>query len=58
VNLAQRLQQWARPGETVVGKASAEVLRSLVELESLEPALVKGRDTLVHAYRVVGPVEP
>ena len=55
VNLAQRLQQWAGPGETVVSQVSADALAPLVELEPLEPALVKGRDTLVHAYRVVGP---
>ena len=55
VNLAQRLQQWAGPGETVVSQVSAGALAPLVQLEPLEPALVKGRDTLVHAYRVVGP---
>ena len=52
VNLTQRLQQWAGPGETVVSQSSAAALDSLVTLEPLEPALVKGRDTLVQAYRV------
>ena len=55
VNLAQRLQQWARPGQTVVSQPSAEALASTVHLDPLEPALVKGRDTPVRAY-VAGPV--
>ena len=52
VNLSQRLQQWAGPGQTVVSQASAEALGP-VAMEPLEPALVKGRDTPVHAFRVV-----
>ncbi|HET7489650.1 MAG TPA: adenylate/guanylate cyclase domain-containing protein [Acidimicrobiales bacterium] len=51
VNLTQRLQQWAGPGETVVSQATADALAG-VDLEPLEPALVKGRDTPVHAFKV------
>jgi adenylate cyclase len=58
VNLAQRLQQWAGPGETVVSQPSAEALGSEVTLEPLDPALVKGRDTPVRAYRVTAAVAP
>ena len=53
VNLAQRLQQWAGPGETVVSRPTADAMADGVELEPLEPAQVKGRDAMVHAYRVV-----
>ena len=55
VNLAQRLQQWAGPGETVASRRTADALGSAVALQPLEPALVKGRDTVVHAFRVGGP---
>jgi class 3 adenylate cyclase/ActR/RegA family two-component response regulator len=54
VNLTQRLQQWASPGQTVASEATARSLGGRVVLEPLEPALVKGRDTPVQAFRVVG----
>ena len=53
VNLAQRLQQWAAAGETVVSQPTADALGDAFELEPLEPAQVKGRDATVQAYRVV-----
>ena len=52
VNLAQRLQQWAEAGQTVVSEATAAVLGEGVVLERLEPAQVKGRDATVQAYRL------
>ncbi len=57
VNLAQRLQQWADAGQTVVSEATAEALGDAVALEALEPAQVKGRDATVQAYRIApGPI--
>ena len=53
VNLAQRLQQWAGAGETVVSRPTADALGADGELEPLEPAQVKGRDATVHAFRLV-----
>ena len=53
VNLAQRLQQWADAGETVVSRPTADALGADGELEPLEPAQVKGRDATVHAFRLV-----
>jgi len=53
VNLAQRLQQWADAGRTVVSQPTADALGDGVELEPLEPAQVKGREATVHAYRIV-----
>jgi adenylate cyclase len=53
VNLTQRLQQWAEPGQTVASEATAAALDGRVALEPIEPALVKGRDTPVQAFRVV-----
>lgn len=56
VNLAQRLQQWADAGQTVVSQPTAAALGAGAELEPLAPAQVKGRDATVHAFRLVQPV--
>jgi class 3 adenylate cyclase len=52
VNLAQRLQGWAGPGEIVLSEATHAALRTAPEVEAIEPALVKGRRTPVQAYRL------
>jgi len=52
VNLTQRLQQWAEPGETVMTDATWRELRTTIEAEALAPAAVKGRDMPVQAYKV------
>lgn len=51
VNLTQRLQQWAEPGETVLSAATWEALVDKPETDILEPEMVKGRETPVQAYR-------
>jgi adenylate cyclase len=59
VNLCQRLQQFAGPGETVLSEATWAALRVRPpDAEQLAPQLVKGRDTPVVAYRIgQGPKE-
>jgi len=52
VNLAQRLQQWAGPGQTVVSDATYGALAAPPPAEALEPALVKGRTAPVAAWRL------
>ena len=52
VNLTQRLQQWAEPGETVLSEKTWQSLSCALDAEELEPALVKGRDTLVKAFKL------
>jgi adenylate cyclase len=52
VNLAQRLQQWAGPGQTVLSEPTWAALRQAVEVERLPPAQVKGRHAPVGAYRI------
>lgn len=52
VNLAQRLQQWAEPGQTVLSEATFGSLEPQPAAEALEPALVKGRSAPVAAWRV------
>ena len=51
VNLAQRLQQWAEGGQTVMSDPTHALLPNPPDSERLEPALVKGRQTPVGAYR-------
>ncbi len=52
VNLAQRLQQWGDPGETVMSEKTYSALRSPPQSDALDPAVVKGRETPVRAYRI------
>jgi adenylate cyclase len=51
VNLTQRLQQWADPGETVLSDPTWATLATKPDADELEPAMVKGRDTPVGAHR-------
>jgi len=53
VNLTQRLQQWANPGETILIEQTWQALSSKPEVEELEPKMVKGRKTPVLAFRVL-----
>jgi class 3 adenylate cyclase len=56
VNLAQRLQQWAEGGQTVLSEPTYAALSQAPVAERLDPALVKGRQTPVGAYRIGVPV--
>jgi class 3 adenylate cyclase len=58
VNLAQRLQQWAGPGQTVLSEPTWVALRQPVAADRLPPAQVKGRHAPVGAYRITaGPAD-
>jgi class 3 adenylate cyclase len=52
VNLAQRLQQLASAGETVLSGATLQALTVPLAAKPLPPQLVKGRDTPVIAYKI------
>lgn len=52
VNLCQRLQQFARPGETILSDATFRALGSPADTEPLPPVQVKGRHAAVQAYRI------
>jgi class 3 adenylate cyclase len=53
VNLAQRLQEMARPGgQTIVSDATWVQLTIRPEATANPPQLVKGRTTLVTTYRI------
>ena len=54
VNLAQRLQDKARPaGRIVLSESTRASLRVAVDAEPLDPAPVKGREAVVVAYLMV-----
>jgi class 3 adenylate cyclase len=52
VNLAQRLQQWAKGGQTVLTEATVTALSQSLEATKLEPRLVKGRNAVVTGYLI------
>jgi len=55
VNLAQRLQQLALGGETVLSDATRMALRTVLSAEKVGPTMVKGRHQPVIAFRVAAP---
>jgi class 3 adenylate cyclase/FixJ family two-component response regulator len=55
VNMAQRLQQFAACGETVLSEATYAGLTRSPKAEQIGPAPVKGRKELVTAFRVPAP---
>jgi class 3 adenylate cyclase/ActR/RegA family two-component response regulator len=55
VNLAQRLQQFASSGQTVVSEATYADLAPAPQAERIGPTPVKGRKELVTAFRVPAP---
>ncbi len=52
VNLTQRLQQWAEPGETVLSEPTWMALQDKHDADYLDPEPVKGRSAPVGAYRM------
>ena len=52
VNLSQRLQQLAGPGEIIVSRPTYEVLATPTQCEELAPTVVKGRQAPLTAYRI------
>jgi class 3 adenylate cyclase/FixJ family two-component response regulator len=55
VNLAQRLQQFASSGQTIVSEATYADLAPAPPAERIGPTLVKGRKEPVTAFRVPAP---
>ena len=54
VNMSQRLQQLADAGETVVSQGTVDAWERARETVALPAQLVKGRETPVIAYKLVG----
>ena len=55
VNLAQRIQAWAAPGDVVVDEATYAAIKPSVRAVALSPQRVKGREAIVAAYRIETP---
>ncbi|TFH19704.1 MAG: hypothetical protein E4H05_03985 [Acidimicrobiales bacterium] len=56
MNLCQRLQQFAEPGQTVLSEPTwAALTERPTDYERLDSQLVKGRDTPVVPYRLPRP---
>ena len=54
VNIAQRLQVTAEPGEILLQKTTYDVVADQVSAEPLEPIVVRGREQPVQVYRFAG----
>ena len=53
VNLAQRLQDLARPARRIVmSEGTYDALSTPVEAEALDPVPIKGREATVRAYMI------
>ena len=54
VNLAQRLQVTAEPGQILLHKATYDIVSEKINAEPLEPISVRGREQLVQVYSFTG----
>ncbi|MCF6278094.1 MAG: PAS domain-containing protein, partial [Anaerolineales bacterium] len=54
VNTAQRLEVAARPGQTLMNRATYDPVADQVVAEALEPVKVKGRERPIHVYDLTG----
>ena len=53
VNVAARLEQTATPGTILIGEGTHELVRGTVEVESVEPLVLKGKSVPVPAFRLL-----
>jgi class 3 adenylate cyclase len=53
VNVAARLEQAAEPGQILVGEETLRLARDAVEVEPVEPMVLKGKRERVPAWRLV-----
>jgi class 3 adenylate cyclase/tetratricopeptide (TPR) repeat protein len=58
VNTASRLQGLAPPGGVLVGDATRMLCSDAIRFEPHEPALLRGREQIEHAWLAVGTVAP
>jgi predicted ATPase/class 3 adenylate cyclase len=54
VNVAARLEQYAEPGEVLLGEATHRLVRNAVDAEPVKPIEVKGKAERVRAWRLIG----
>jgi class 3 adenylate cyclase/tetratricopeptide (TPR) repeat protein len=54
LNVAARLQQAAAPGEVLIAAATRVLLGGAVDVEAVEPLVLKGKSESVTAFRLLG----
>ena len=54
VNLAQRLQSSARPGQILLSRGTYGIVKEFVEAKELPPLTVKGRKQAAEIYELIG----
>lgn len=54
VNLASRMEQWARPGAVLITEATQRAIATYFEFKDMGQLEVKGKAETVHAYEVTG----
>jgi adenylate cyclase len=54
VNLASRINGFAKAGEVIIGETIFEKLADKLETIAITPAVIKGKSELVRTYRVLG----
>ena len=54
LNVAARLQQAAAPGETLIAATTRELAADAVDVEPVEPLILKGKAEPVPAFRLLG----
>jgi len=54
VNVAKRLQENAKPGQILLSREAVESLDGDVELRSLPPMFVSGKEQPLDVYEVLG----
>ncbi len=58
VNVASRLEQYAAPGEVLLGGDTHRLVRDAVDVEAVEPLELKGKAERVPAWRLLGIRDP
>ncbi|HEX9411783.1 MAG TPA: adenylate/guanylate cyclase domain-containing protein [Actinomycetota bacterium] len=53
VNVAARLEQAAQPGDILIGASTRQLTRDAVDVESIDPLTVKGKEEPVSAFRLL-----
>jgi class 3 adenylate cyclase/tetratricopeptide (TPR) repeat protein len=54
VNVAERLERGARPGEILLGEETRRLARDSIEVERVGPVQAEGKEQAVVAYRLLG----
>ena len=58
VNVAARLEQAAMPGTILIGQATHDLARGVVDVEAVEALMLKGKSVPVQAFRLLSVLAP